>query len=664
LADRANLTKKEQKALPKSNAFGCHWLFFFIHPRQTFCQSFPIFATIRLDQSSQIAMCGIIAGVSQQSDIKNTILVTLKKLEYRGYDSSGLALINQNKLVIKHNTESIDALTELAKNMPSSTIAIAHTRWATHGKVSEANAHPHVAGCRVALVHNGIIENHAELRASLPPQTHWRSETDSEVIAQLIQNQLNQGQNIQKAIMHTTQSLKGTYALAIIDTETPNTLYCITHESSLILGKNENATFVCSDQNALLDLCQEVCKLPQDTLFTITGENISTQEIPNLQWRKLEQHLPHQLHATSTDSETSTHREIHQQPAVCLGLIKAHISENNTIENLPLGLCKTLATCKRLVMIACGSSYYAAHCGKYWIEKIAGIPVSIEIASEYRYRTPVIEPGTLLVTLSQSGETLDTISALRYFQKNAEAPLSLSIGNNALSTLAQESDFFWATQAGPEVGVATTKVFTAQLFCLLSLAAEMSPLKETSKSILQTMRELPHWIQHVLSFEKNIQETAHNYAQCQQMVFCARGPLYPIAEEAALKLKELGYVHTGAYPAGELKHGPLALIAPDLTTLFLLDKNDSYFEKIKSNICEVLARNGKVLLLGSQNAITDAAQNNPNVTTQIIFTQDPPSILMPFLQTIGAQLLTYHIAKAKGCNIDKPRNLAKCVTVE
>lgn len=609
-------------------------------------------------------MCGIIAGVSQQCDIKDTILVTLKKLEYRGYDSSGLALIQNNNLVVKHNTESIDALTQLAQTMPSSTIAIAHTRWATHGKVNEANAHPHVAGNRIALVHNGIIENHAELKASLPPQIHWRSETDSEVIAQLIQNQLEQGQSIQKAIILTTQLLKGAYALAIMDTETPNTLYCITHESSLILGKNEQAAFVCSDQNALLDLCQEVCKLPQDTLFTISDGKIFSQETPSLQWKKLEQHLPHQLHLVSTDSETSTHREIHQQPAVCLGLIKAHISENNTIENLPLGLCKALATSKRLVMIACGSSYYAAHCGKYWIEKIAGIPVSIEIASEYRYRTPVIEPGTLLLTLSQSGETLDTISALRYFQKNAKAPLSLSIGNNALSTLAQESDFFWATQAGPEVGVATTKVFTAQLFCLLSLAAHISPSQETSKVLLQTMRDLPHWIQQVLSFEQSIQEAALNYTQCQQMVFCARGPLYPIAEEAALKLKELGYVHTGAYPAGELKHGPLALIAPDLTTLFLLDKNDDYFEKIKSNICEVLARNGKVLLLGSQNAVKEAAQNHRNVTTQTLFIQDPPSVLMPFLQTIGAQLLTYHIAKAKGCNIDKPRNLAKCVTVE
>lgn len=609
-------------------------------------------------------MCGIIAGISQKSDIKNTILETLKKLEYRGYDSSGIALINNNRLVIKHNTESIDALTILAKSMPESPVAIAHTRWATHGKVSEANAHPHTAGERITLVHNGIIENHADLRASLPSSTQWRSETDSEVIVQLIHQYLSEGKNIQQAIISTTNALQGTYALAIIDKQTPNTLYCITHESSLILGKNHCETFVCSDQNALLDLCHEVCKLPQDTLFSITPSGIKAEETRDLQWKQLSQHLPPHLRETTSNNETSTHREIHQQPAVCLGLIKAHISEDNTIENLPLGLAKTLKKSQRLLMIACGSSYYAALCGKYWIEKIAGIPVSIEIASEYRYRTPVIEKDTLLITLSQSGETLDTISALRYFKKNACSSSSLSIGNNALSTLAQESDFFWATQAGPEIGVATTKVFTAQLFCLLCIAAQITPKPETQKNLLQEMRQLPKWVRQVLSCETDIKKTAQNYTHCQQMVFCARGVLYPIAEEAALKLKELGYVHTSAYPAGELKHGPLALIAPELTSLFLVDQNDGYFEKIKSNICEVLARNGKVLLLGSKKAVTEAAQNHPNVTLQTIYEQDPPSLLIPFLQTVGAQLLTYHIARAKGCNIDKPRNLAKCVTVE
>ena len=610
-------------------------------------------------------MCGIIAGVSHHADIKTRILKQLKKLEYRGYDSAGIATITENQIEALHTIEDIDTLFHAAQKRSAMQLAIAHTRWATHGKVSVTNAHPHTAGGRIALVHNGIIENHNELKQTLLNDTNicWRSTTDSEVIAQLIY-QKAQTNTIETAIVESVKLLKGTFALAIIDAQSPGKLYCIAHESSLMIGRNKDVFYVSSDQNALLEDCTEACQAPKDQLIVITSQAITPKATSDaLKWQCLKNFAQTLANEKNTYANV-THKEIHEQPEVIQRLINTHITNDTQVSNLPPGLSGALRKHRRIKMVACGSSYYSALVGKYWIEAIAKVPVTVELASEIRYRNPVIEPETLLVTLSQSGETLDTISAQRYLYSIAPELVSLTIGNNLLSTLASESHYFWSTQAGPEIGVATTKVFTAQIFCLACICLEMCDDPEKKKAILENLSQIPQWIQEVLSHENSIKRVANRLKHDQAMIICARGHNYPVAQEAALKLKELAYIHASAYASGELKHGPLALIEPELTTLFFITK-DTYLSKTQSSISEVLAREGKVLLIGAEDAFQ--ALNIPE-SEHLKFTattkQSPPIEISAFTNVVGAQLLTYHTADIKGCAIDKPRNLAKCVTVE
>ena len=609
-------------------------------------------------------MCGITAGAYQKADIKQTVLRKKKKLEYRGYDSAGIAaLCTKKKLHVMHNTDSIKQLTNSASSMPSSQITIGHTRWATHGEVNIQNAHPHTAGGRVALVHNGIIENHQELKSQFSKEAiEWKSTTDSEVIVQLIYQALQSGLTIESAILTTTTKLKGTYALAIIDRESPDKVYCIAHKSSLILGRSDQESFICSDQSALLDICNQACQAPNGILFTVSATKITASAADcNLNWQPLA--VPRPAQEKSSTYETVTHKEIMEQPGVLQSLVDKHISKDNTITNLPNGLAESLKKHKRIQIIACGSSYFSALVGKYWIESFAEVPVSVDLASEYHYRSPIIEPDTFLITLSQSGETLDTISAQRYLAQRQPATESLSIGNNTLSTLALESTFFWPTLAGPEVGVATTKVFSAQLFCLISLCAQLCRNKKRQKSLIQAISTLPLWASEVLTNQLSIKKQAQKHKNDHAMIFCARGENYPIAQEAALKLKELAYVHASAYATGELKHGPLALVDEQLTSVFFVN-NDNFLEKTKSNISEVLARKGQILIIGAKDALVQFTAHGKRVQLVPTVETSPPAELSPFTNVIGAQLLTYHIAKSKNCSIDKPRNLAKCVTVE
>ena len=609
-------------------------------------------------------MCGIIAGITNEGDIKQPVLSQLKKLEYRGYDSAGIATITDHQLHMLHSIDSIDALTIDANiQLKATTLAIAHTRWATHGAVTLENAHPHIAGNRIALVHNGIIENYNTLKESLENMAiQWRSTTDSEVIAQLIYQQLKQGVTIENAIEKTIPQLKGTYALAIIDLENPDKLFCIAKESSLILGKTKNSVYLSSDLNALVGICEQACQVPQGQLLTLQANSISpATHASTLQWQQISDITEAEPEVSHTH-ETITHKEIGEQPAVLNKLINTHCQQQDI--QLPKGLQAALQTHQRIKIIACGSSYYSACVGKYWIEDIAGMPVTVELASEIRYRNPVIEPHTLLITLSQSGETLDTISAQRYILSNHPHMQSLSIGNNALSTLASESTFFWPTLAGAEIGVATTKVFTAQLFCLASLCCALCQDPATKNKRIAALSTLPEWITQVLAQEPIIKRHAQAYQHDAAMIFCARGSNFPIAEEAALKLKELAYIHASAYAAGELKHGPLALIEENLTSVFFINE-DKHLAKTRSNIHEVLARKGKILLMGSQKAFHKTTIQNTTAIHFIATTiESPPEEITPFTNVIGAQLLTYHIAKHKNCAIDKPRNLAKCVTVE
>jgi len=607
-------------------------------------------------------MCGIIAGITQKASIQDKVLQQLKKLEYRGYDSSGIASICANKkLHVLHNTESIDTLTTQSKTLPNTPIAIAHTRWATHGQVSLDNAHPHTAGDRIALVHNGIIENHEALRRELADTSiTWRSQTDSEVIVHLINQKLDQGETIVKAIEKTTQQLKGTYALAVIDKENPPTIYCIAHESSLIFGKSEQETFICSDQNAITEHCQQACQVINDIVFSVSAESITPHnDAAKLTWLPLQKTTSPQK---QSQADSITHQEILEQTDVLKHLVDKHITSDTCSVQLPDGLAQILSSTKRILMLACGSSYYCAKAGRYWLEKVARIPTSVELASEFRYRDPIIEENTLLITLSQSGETLDTISAQRFLQRHHPSIKSLCIGNNSLSTLAQNSDVFWPTDAGPEIGVATTKVFTAQLFCLASLCCHMAN-KEQAQPLLTHLTTVSHWVEEVLSNREMVKNQADLYRDDESMLFCARGENYPVAQEAALKLKELAYIHAQGYASGELKHGPLALIEPELSTVFFAN-DDQYLDKIKSNISEVLARKGKVLIIGSASTVQKMDLHNPLIQACTITKEAPPSFLAPFTNAVASQLLAYYVAKTKNCAIDKPRNLAKCVTVE
>lgn len=608
-------------------------------------------------------MCGITAGISQASDITSQILRQLKKLEYRGYDSAGVALISSKKeLMIKHTLDEIESLNNIASNT-NYYLGIAHTRWATHGQVTLSNAHPHHANNRIALVHNGIIENHELLKKNLNlPECTWRSETDSEVIVHLINQELNNGATITTAIKKATSMLKGTYALAIIDKEQPNRIYCIAHQSSLIIGKSSDGFSICSDQNAILDDCDEACQVINDVVFSISPKTIEPAAIADkLQWKTLQKSVKRQ---TIKNSETVTYAEINQQAYVLRHLVDHHLVDDLVI-NAPQGLTQTLTECKRILILACGSSYYCALTGRYWLERIAGIPTTVELASEYRYRTPVIENHTLVITLSQSGETLDTISALKYIlQRNSEVR-SLCIGNNTLSTLAQLSTHFWDTQAGPEVGVATTKVFTAQLFCLGCVTSLLIDQKPVRRSVIKSLKELPSWTSKTLNTSQLFEKLTTQYINDETMLFCARNESFPVAQEAALKIKELAYIHAQGYAAGELKHGPLALIEPRLTTVFFISETQQ-LNKIQSNISEVVARKGKVLIIGSKTAInaTATSHSSNQVQTLALTEHEPPAIVVPFVHTIGAQFLAFFVAQHKGCAIDKPRNLAKCVTVE
>jgi glucosamine--fructose-6-phosphate aminotransferase (isomerizing) len=608
-------------------------------------------------------MCGITAGISKASDITVKLLSQLKNLEYRGYDSAGIALVSpENELIIKHTLGEIESL-NLTPNKKNYHLGIAHTRWATHGQVTLNNAHPHHANNRIALVHNGIIENHESLRKDLNlPDNTWRSETDSEVIVHLINQQLISGATISIAIEKAISMLKGTYALAVIDKEQPNRIYCVAHQSSLIIGRSTDGFSICSDQNAITDDCDQACQVINDVVFSISPNSIEPATVSSkLQWKTLQKPIQKQ---TVKNNQTITYQEINQQGYVMRHLADHHLGPNNKIINAPLGLTQTLAGCKRVLILACGSSYYCALTGRYWLERIAGIPTSVELASEYRYRTPVIEDHTLIITLSQSGETLDTISALKYIMERNSEIQSLCVGNNTLSSLAQLSTHFWDTQAGPEVGVATTKVFTAQLFCLGCITALLTNQKEEHQSVIESLKQIPAWISGALETGQTFEKIATQFISDETMLFCARNESFPVAQEAALKIKELAYIHAQGYAAGELKHGPLALIEPRLTTVFFISESQQ-LNKVRSNISEVIARKGKVLIIGSKSAIHSFAHlDNPQVQTLTLTDKEPPALAIPFVHTIGAQFLAFFVAQHKGCAIDKPRNLAKCVTVE
>lgn len=610
-------------------------------------------------------MCGLVGAISD-TDVTKTLIEGLKYLEYRGYDSAGIAIIDADHAIQRIRvTDKIGELEKLvqAANMTGN-LGLAHTRWATHGKPTLKNAHPHVAGNRIAIVHNGIIENYQKLHQELiSAGITLESDTDTELVAHLILKNIEDGKSLLEAAQQTAQRLQGTYAIGLIDSLEPNQLIAMRKGSPLVIGLGKEGNYIASDMFALLSVCKNFILLEEGDIAKIEKQNITiydeTLEIADrkiIHWE--------QTHEIKDKGEFAHYmlKEIFEQPVAIKAALDSRVAKDHIpAEIFGIKALEIFPKIKRVQIVACGTSYYAGLVGKYWIEEIAKLSCQVEIASEYRYRQKVIEPDTLFITISQSGETADTLAALRIAKQNPEFS-TLSICNRANSSLVRESELVFMTNAGLEIGVASTKSFTTQLVALLLLSMTLSTYHHAdTRLIAGLIHELPHLsekVNNVLLMHKSIEELAQNFKNKHHTIFLGRGIDLPIAMEGALKLKEISYIHAEAFAAGELKHGPLALVDENVPIIALAPKND-LFNKLKSNLEEVLARKGKIILFadGKVDFI-----NNDKV--KIIQMPSIHKLLTPILYVVPLQLLAYYVALQKGTDIDQPRNLAKSVTVE
>ena len=609
-------------------------------------------------------MCGIVGGIAQRN-IVPILLEGLKRLEYRGYDSAGLAVINDGIIYRKRELGKVKGLEDLLQLDPIfGNIGIAHTRWATHGKPSTANAHPHLSQDKVAVVHNGIIENHGKLRTSLKESGYvFTSETDTEVIVHQIYQALESTSGFLNAVKLAIKSLEGAYALGIMSTVEPNTLIACRKGSPLVIGVGIGEYFIASDVAALLPVTQRFIFLEDGDIASITIDSVV---IYNNEGDVVSRPIKEsQLTADSVDKGDYRHymlKEIYEQPFAISQTLEGRFI-NNRLEESSFGhnASEVFDSIKSVQILACGTSFHAGLVSRYWFEKIARVPCQIEVASEFRYRHPVLQADTLIVTISQSGETADTLAALQEAKKLG-AKYSLAICNVPESSLVRESDLVLMTRAGPEIGVASTKAFTTQLATLMLLVMAIGRRFEMTAQVEQKITSelfrLPGNIEKVLQLNDEIKLLAEQFSEKQHALFLGRGSHYPIAMEGALKLKEISYIHAEAYPAGELKHGPLALIDADMPVITVAP-NNSLLEKLKSNIQEVSARGGQLIVFMDE---TLATENDVNV--QIVKVPQVENEISPIIYTIPLQLLSYHVAVLKGTDVDQPRNLAKSVTVE
>lgn len=609
-------------------------------------------------------MCGIVGGIAQRNVVP-ILLEGLRRLEYRGYDSAGLAVINNQQIFRKRELGKVKGLELLLDADPiAGTIGIAHTRWATHGKPSTANAHPHISHDKIAVVHNGIIENHEELRKIHQQQGYeFTSETDTEVIVHEIHHALGTTDSLLNAVKAAVKKLDGAYALGIISADEPDTLIACRKGSPLVIGVGFGEYFIASDVAALLPVTQRFIFLEEGDIAKISIDELLIYDAQDqLVKRPIKQS---QLTADSVEKGEYRHymlKEIYEQPIAIAQTLEGRFINNRLQENaFGHNAAQVFDNIKAIQILACGTSYHAGLVARYWFEKLAHIPCNIEVASEFRYRSPVLAPDTLIVTISQSGETADTLAALLEAKKLG-AKYSLAICNVPESSLVRESDLVLMTRAGPEIGVASTKAFTTQLATLMLLVIAIGrrfAMSETvEKKITAELFSLPGKIEQVLKLDNEIRILAEQFAEKQHALFLGRGTHYPIAMEGALKLKEISYIHAEAYPAGELKHGPLALIDADMPVVTVAP-NNSLLEKLKSNIQEVSARGGQLIVFMDE---TLAAANDENV--RIVKVPQVDNEISPIVYTIPLQLLAYHVAVLKGTDVDQPRNLAKSVTVE
>lgn len=628
-------------------------------------------------------MCGIIAGTAERN-IVPILMEGLKRLEYRGYDSAGIAVLNQQGKL--QRVRAMGKIKNLAQKMQAETkmlsgqIGIAHTRWATHGKPSEKNAHPHSYNDQLAVVHNGIIENYQTLKIKQQKSAYlFNSETDTEVAVHAIHQQLDATADLLTAVTQAVSQLEGSYALGVISTHEPETLIAVRKGSPLVIGIGVGENFIASDIAALLPVTQRFIFLEEGDIAKINRQSI---QIFNGQGALVERAVKiSNLSAHTIDlgkHKHYMHKEIFEQAQAVINTLEGRITDNQVlVSSFGYQANSIFSQIKQVQIVACGTSFHAGMVAKYWFEDLINLPCQVEAASEYRYRNPVIQNNTLFITISQSGETADTLAALQKInsflssqadnkpskEKDFNIP-TLAICNVAESSITRESEFVFLTQAGPEIGVASTKAFTTQLVALALLVTSIGKvLKNISRTqenkIVQGLQKLPALINNILQHEKIIASIAESFADKHHALFLGRGSMYPIAMEGALKLKEISYIHAEAYPAGELKHGPLALIDEDMPIIAIAPIND-LLEKLKANLQEVKARGGQMIVFTDEQS---------NISSEKYFrvvkaTSNVGRITAPITFNIALQLLAYHVALIKGTDIDQPRNLAKSVTVE
>ncbi len=609
-------------------------------------------------------MCGIV-GYSGPKTCAETLLEGLRKLEYRGYDSAGIAVLGTEGIVIRKSEGKLSRLTALVARKPvQGTCGIGHTRWATHGRPSDTNAHPHHVG-PVAVVHNGIIENHRSLKSRLAAKGRgFSSETDTEVIAHLLDEYIGEGLSLEDAARRAVADLRGSYAFLALSEKEPGTLVGVRLNCPMVVGMGEGETFLASDLTPLLAHTREALFLEDGEMVTVRNGSVVLQDFAGTRKSRSPQHID--WSPAMAEKGGFRHfmlKEIHEQPRAILDTLAGRMLPDSGevfFETLPLNE-KTLKRLKKALIVACGTSWHAALVGKFMIEGLARIPVEVDLGSEYRYRNPIVEPGTLCISISQSGETADTLAGLR--EARGKGAAAVSICNVVASTIARESDGVIYTHAGPEIGVASTKAFTTQLVALYLLALHLGLTRgvlsaaEVSPHLLE-LSELPRRIEDVLRQEALIAAIARKYKDARDFLYLGRGISYPIALEGALKLKEISYIHAEGYPAGEMKHGPIALIDERMPVLVLCAQGDA-FEKTLSNLEEAHARGGRVIAVGTEGdtVLTGKAED-------VLYLPACGRYGLPILEVVPLQLLAYHMAVLKGTDVDQPRNLAKSVTVE
>ncbi len=606
-------------------------------------------------------MCGIVGAVAQR-DVAAILVDGLHRLEYRGYDSAGVAVLGADKQMnILRRVGKVKALDDALEAKPLlGGTGIAHTRWATHGEPSEANAHPHRSG-KIAVVHNGIIENYEELRAELQTRGYvFQSQTDTEVIAHLVEWEFRTSNSLLEAVQKTVKQLRGAYGTVVLNEEEPEHLIVARSGSPLVIGYGIDENFLASDPLALLSITRRFAYLEEGDVAEITRTSV---DIYDRNGNKVEREI-HEGNFEQDAADKGQYRhymqkEIFEQPVAIMNTLDGRIKEGKVnLEAIAPNAAEILSKVEHIQIVACGTSYNAGMVARYWLESIAGVACDVEIASEFRYRKFVTRPNSLLVTISQSGETADTLAALR-LAKESGFMAAMTICNVATSSLVRESNFAFMTRAGVEVGVASTKAFTTQLTCLLLLTAALGRLKgnvsaEQEADIVHALQRLPALIEAALTHEKEIEKLSEDFADKQHSLFLGRGEFYPIAMESALKLKEISYIHAEAYAAGELKHGPLALIDNEMPVIVVAPEND-LFEKVKSNIEEVKARGGQLFIF---------ADHDAGLGYKTLVFPKVDEVTAPIFYTVPLQLLSYHVALIKGTDVDQPRNLAKSVTVE